>query len=516
MRVRITLATLVAGLTVGLAAPAAQAQLTIANNCTTPTSGGGTTLSPNQPCWVAGVYNDQYTNMQDTNYVGPPAQESGGHAFTGVTDFTVGNTAGDPDGTVKDIRVDVPPGLVSNPLATPKCNDAALTAGTCPANTQLGIVRLEAFLGVPLYAGASVYNMPVESSTCPGYVSDFAFYVAASKARVDICGSVNKRPPYNLYFTIVAPPPTSGATVSSTLIFWGVPGDTGHKPALGWSCLNTTPCTPPATSPGTPSGTPFLTNPTACLPSGQITTLTLTSTTGQTVQSQSKTPVPAIGCQSLRFSPKMTLKLTGKHQTSVGKHPTLIASISQTNGQANIGLSKLTLPLSLALDPNNSQHVCSQPAFNTDTCPSSTLIGHARATTPVLSQPLSGPVYLVQGVRCLNGEAVVQGTCPNSQEIRTLPWLLVELRGQAAIDLIGTSSVSHKRLVTTFSGLPDLPESSFTLTINGGKRGILVVTGHKSLCSGKQVASNLFVGHNGASKPAKIKMTTPCKAPKKH
>ena len=43
-------------------------------------------------CWVAGVYNDNYSGMNDRQYMGPPAQASGGHPFVGVTDFIVANT----------------------------------------------------------------------------------------------------------------------------------------------------------------------------------------------------------------------------------------------------------------------------------------------------------------------------------------------------------------------------------------------------------------------------------------
>jgi hypothetical protein len=516
MRLRIT--AVLIGMALGAAAPAAHAQLTVANNCTTPTT--GTNTAPNRPCWIGGIYNDAYTGPNDVDYIGPPAQVVGGHPFTGVTEFIVGNTAGMPDGTVKDVRVVIPPGLVSDPLATPTCSDAQLTAGTCPANTQLGIVKLEAFLGVDLYVGASVYNMPVESQ-CSGYVSDYAFYVAFTKERIDICGSVTKQPPYNLYFTIAVPQTSpSAATVASTLIFWGVPGDSGHNPDRGWSCgPGVTPCTPPATAPGTPSGTPFLTNPTACLPAGQETYLTLTSTTGQIVQAPpSTTPVGAIDCSSLAFSPQLSLQLKGANQVKVGKHPTVVANLTMAPGQANIATSQVTLPLSLALDPTNSQQVCADAAAYVDNCPSNTLVGSAVATTPILGVPLSGPAYLVQGVRCASGQPTLQGTCPSGIPLKTEPWLLVELRGGgAAIDLHAVTSVVHNKLVTTFFNLPDLPESTFQLTINGGKRGILVVTGNKSLCSyKKQIAPTLFTAQNGATERANLKITTPCKAPKKH
>ena len=519
-RLRVTLGAVVAGMAFG-AAPAAHAQLTVANTCTTPTT--GTMTAPNRPCWIAGVYNDDYSGPSDIAYIGAPAQASGGHPFVGVTSFTVGNTLGMPDGTVADIRVVVPPGVVSDPLATPKCSDAQLTAGSCPANTQVGIVNLEAALAaLDIYAGASVYNMPLESSFCPNtasveYVSDYSFYVAATKERVDICGSVNKQPPYNLFFTIKAP--SGAATVSSTLIFWGVPGDSGHNPDRGWSCLQASPCTPPATAPGTPSGTPFITNPTSCVPAGEETYLTLTSTTSQAVQAPpSTTPVPSIDCSSLAFSPQLTLGLTGNHQTAVGKHPTLIANLTQAPGQANIGTSTLTLPLSLALDPNNSQNVCSVSDAANDSCPSNTQIGSASASTPLLNQPVSGPVYLVQGIRCTSGQPPsLQGVCPSGQPIRTLPALLVELRGQAMIDLHAQTAVAHNKLVTTFFNLPDLPESSFQVTINGGKQGILVVTGHRNICRyRRQLAGSVFTGENGAISNSEIKMSTPCKGFKKH
>jgi hypothetical protein len=502
------------GGSLALGAPAAHA-FGVANNCTTPTDGSGTTLSPNQPCWVAGVYNNDYTGMNDIQYIGPPAQVSGGHPFTGVTDFTVSGASP----AVSTVRVDIPPGLVSNPLATPKCTDGQLTSQSCPNNTQLGIVRLQASLaGLPVFAVEDVYNMPLESSFCPNtaavqYVSDYSFYVKTTNQRVDICGSVNRQPPYQLFFTISIPP--GAATISSTLIFWGMPGDTGHDPQRGQNCLNIGgPCSIPASGPSHPAGTAFITNPTACLPSGQVSTLTLGAADGSQAVAQSKTPVPAINCSSLPFSPKLKLQLKGANQTKAGKHPTVIANLTQSLGQANIGLSKVTLPLSLALDPINAQHVCSPTAAFNDACPAKTVIGSARATTPLLSQPLTGKVYLVQGIACTTHvQPSLLGVCPSGQPFHTEPALLVALRGQSMIDLHAQTSVSKsKKLVTTFFDLPDLPETSFQLKINGGKRGIIVVTGNKNLCSlGKQIAPTVFTGKNGATQNRQLKIATPCK-----
>jgi hypothetical protein len=471
---------------------AAASSFGVQNGCKTPLGV--------KPCWVAGVYNGDYTGMNDRNYMGPPAQASGGHPFVGVTDFIVANRNGNPNGTVKSIRVDVPPGVVSNPQATPKCSETDLQGGTCPKNTQVGIVKLQVSLtmGIPAYAGESVYNVPPSASHCPGYVSDYAFYVSLLKQQIDVCGTVHKNSPYNLYFTIKVPSGTS--LVRSTLIFWGVPGDTGHNPQRGWpGCASLTgPCSPNASGKSNPQGKAFITNPTGCVPAGQITTLTLKSTANQTAKTNSKTPVPAIDCAKLPFAPQLKMALSGQGQTTGGKHPTLTADATQGAGQANIKLSQVTLPLSLALDPNNSQHVCSVKDAKADKCPATTLVGSARVRTPLLSSPLTGNVYLVQGYRYVNG-----------QRIRTFPAMLVTLRGKAAIDLHAQTSVNKRsQLVTTFSALPDLPMSSFTLTITGGKKGILVVT--RNLCRSAQKAGVVFVGHNGATKQTSVTMGTPC------
>jgi hypothetical protein len=239
------------------------------------------------------------------------------------------------------------------------------------------------------------------------------------------------------------------------------------------------------------------------VPAGQVSTLTLDSTAGQQATATSPTQVPAIDCRALGFSPRLRLALRGRRQTGVGGHPTLTTTIIQRRGQANIASSKVTLPLSLALDPRNSQHVCAVAAAAADKCPARTIIGTARVATPLLSRPLTGNVYLVQGIR----------TTSSGQRVRTLPALLVALRGAVAIDLHAQTSVSHLRLVTTFSSLPDLPSSTFTLTINGGRKGILVVTGHRSLCTGRQVAPILLIGHNGRRERHKRMISTPCPAP---
>src|SRR3954462_15331295 len=86
--------------------------------------------------------------------------QAGAHPFVGVTSFTFNSMASGPDGHVKDVRVDLPPGLISNPLATPRCTAALFPS--CPKETQVGTEQLTAGVGaVPVTYTAAVYNMEV-------------------------------------------------------------------------------------------------------------------------------------------------------------------------------------------------------------------------------------------------------------------------------------------------------------------------------------------------------------------
>jgi hypothetical protein len=244
----------------------------------------------------------------------------------------------------------------------------------------------------------------------------------------------------------------------------------------------------------------FTLNPTNCNP--MSINATTSSTGGLTATPSSRFQVG--GCQELGFTPKLQMSLTGKGQTRSATHPTLTANLTQPGGQANIASTKVTLPLSLALDPKNSNNVC-----NYDTaqavhggpvgCPASTIVGKATANTTLLSQPLTGPVYLVQGIRFGR-----QG-----QRIHTLPSLLIPLRGQIALDLRAQSSVSGGKLVTTFPTIPDAPVSKFTLQINGGRNGILVITGRgRTICGKPQTANANFGAQSGKQESLSPRLST--------
>jgi hypothetical protein len=245
----------------------------------------------------------------------------------------------------------------------------------------------------------------------------------------------------------------------------------------------------------------FIINPTSCV--AKAIGGTLAAADGQTAPINVRFQVG--GCADLALKPSLGLALSGKGQTTDGKHPAVTATLTQPAGQANLKKVRVTLPLSLALDTENANGLCEfvDGSKASPTCPKDSIVGTATATTPILDEPLAGPVYFVKNVR----------KDPKSgREIRTLPKLVIPLVGQNGVKLTltGTSDVVDDRLVTTFDNIPDAPVSGFKLSIIGGKGGILVVSGDKAdICKATQVADQQVLGQNTKTANADVFIQTP-------
>jgi hypothetical protein len=368
------------------------------------------------------------------------------------------------------ITTALPPGLLAVIAGVPECPAAQATSGQCPAGSRIGSTMVLAGSGShPLSQPGAVYlTGPYKgapfglSIVVPAIAGPFNLGTVVVRGRIEVDRN-------DAHLTIVTDPLPQ--------IVGGIP-------------LRIRTATVTVNRPN------FTVNPTNCSPlkaSGLFT-----STQSATVIATA--PFQATGCGSLPFTPKLSLALTGTGQTTPGKHPNLISDVTSAGlGQANVKSAMVTLPLSMALDPNNSSHVCAVKQAKTDSCPADTIVGSATAVTPLLATPLSGPAYLVQGIRYVNG-----------QPIRTTPALLVTLRGQVALDLHAQTTISPRlQLVTTFNNTPDAALSSFKLEITGGPKGILVVTGNKSLCAHPQVAPHKLVAWNGATQSGNTTISTP-------
>jgi hypothetical protein len=200
------------------------------------------------------------------------------------------------------------------------------------------------------------------------------------------------------------------------------------------------------------------------------------------------TPAQGEGCKALAFKPGLKLRLFG--QTHRAQHPKLKATLTPKEGQANVEVASVALPHSIFLDQSSLGTVCTRPQFAAEACPAKSVYGHAIAYSPLLSQPLEGPVVL----RSSNN---------------TLPDMVAHLKGQVDIDLDGKIDSYKGGIRTTFTGIPDLPVSKFVLVLPGGKHGLL--QNSTNLCAKPVKGILRLVGHNSRRSNRRQKIQTPCK-----
>ncbi len=86
--------------------------------------------------------------------------------------------------------------------------------------------------------------------------------------------------------------------------------------------------------------------------------------------------------------------------------------------------------------------------------------------------------------------------------------MVLDLRGQVDIVLSARVDSLKGRLRTTFLSSPDVPVSKVTLTLAGGKKGLLLNS--EGLCGREKKATAKMVGQNGIEHDSKIKLHPSC------
>jgi|HubBroStandDraft_3_1064219.scaffolds.fasta_scaffold03920_2 hypothetical protein len=318
--------------------------------------------------------------------------QAGGHPPFGITDFRLNTAAsGSPEGHIEEARVDIPPGLSVDPLATPQCKLSELEGAGCPADTKVGEVHLTAHVGAEILglkpgltveppepgSEATVYNMEPP----PGHPLEAAFKVSIFETIVHIVGGIDTTGDYHEFFTI-SNIPKNPELIESRLIFEGT--------ALG------------------PSGTlPFITMPSTCL-GPQTTYVKVRSYEGQEESKSFTTPVGASGCGEIPFKPSIKVD-PASTQSDQPDGATIKVEVPQNASPTAVDSSMLkdarvTLPEGMTLNPSaaNGLEACTDNEFGKGTtapvkCPAGSQVGNDTIETPDLpAGSLTGAVYLGQ------------------------------------------------------------------------------------------------------------------------
>jgi len=206
------------------------------------------------------------------------------------------------------------------------------------------------------------------------------------------------------------------------------------------------------------------------------------------------------GCESLGFKPRFSAKLVGG--TKRGDHPKFIATVKWPEGAyANTKDVSVTLPRTEFLDQANIRTICTRVQAAADQCPPGAIYGEAEAITPLLDEPLRGPVFL-------------------KSSDNKLPDLAIKLRGPASkpieVEFQGRIDSIKGQIRNTIEGLPDVPVSKFILRMQGGKKGLLVNS--RNLCATRKKTVRMDVrvlGHNNKRADQRPLLKSNCKKAKK-
>jgi hypothetical protein len=241
----------------------------------------------------------------------------------------------------------------------------------------------------------------------------------------------------------------------------------------------------------------FMVNPTSCDQFSVTSTLngsggSFSNPADDSLASISN-PFQVAFCSSMDFKPKVELRLKGG--TKRGKYPSLTATVTPRPGDANIGKAAVTLPPSIFLAQSHIGTICTRVQSSAGKCPAASIYGKARAQSPLMDEPLEGPVYL------------------RASENK-LPDLVADLTGRGIrIEVAGRIDSKDGGMRATYEILPDAPVSKFSLTLNGGKRGLLANS--DDIC-GSKPGTALMVGQNNKGAVLKPRLLhSKCKKAKK-
>jgi hypothetical protein len=342
-----------------------------------------------------------------TDQDGSPTTQAGSHPYAMTISLPANLDGEEPDGQLRDLFLEGPPGLVGSTIAYPRCTRAAFLeieegVNNCPLGSAVGI-SASSFDEPGKSINAPVFNL-VPSS---GALASLGFRVAsAANLVVDI--GLSPYPPYSPIAAVRDVPKTIDLFAVEFQL-WGNPADRAHDERRG-ICATMSGALCPVSS----SERALLTLPTRC--DGPLASFYgALSWEGDEDFGSSLThdgagePLGPTGCGKLAFQPSMTVQPT----TEAAKSPTGLDFSLQVNdegiaspdgvSQSQIRHVLLALPPGMTAAPALGSGLggCSEADLEDESllgpsgggCPGSSKVGTIEVESPLVAEPIGGAVY---------------------------------------------------------------------------------------------------------------------------
>jgi len=422
------------------------------------------------------------------------SDRAGAHAdLTTSFDFAHEEGQSSQTNTYNDLRTvvtNLPPGLIGSNTAVPTCTDEQLllpagetgSLAQCPIASQVGLISFELSAqpnpGLPpAHYTVPLYNMEV---TSPGIAAEFGFKTVV----FDQIFQVRVRPG-DSGLTATVPNITQVEPRNISVTVWGVPAAHENDPQRGETCGEQDEV--PAQCHNELGGPqeahvpirPYLSNPTSC--GTHIASMEADSYE----HSETWTPLqqtevgPITECDRVPFDPSIEAHpTTNTAESPSGLDVSLVVPQNWEEPDAistsNLDDTTLTLPVGYTINPSagSGLGVCTPAQYEAETydslpgegCPQEAKIGTVEIETPVLTEKLTGNVYVAK---------------PYENPFDSLLGLYIVVKDPARgiiVKLAGHIEPNPVtgQLVTRFDENPQVPFSKFTLKLRQGATSPLV------------------------------------------
>jgi hypothetical protein len=436
------------------------------------------------------------------------ATRAGSHPTALKLSVGFGGTAPFTEGDLKDLSIELPPGLFENPTAVPTCSQAAfhtprfnpfeesLSGESCQDKAQVGTLTVRSSVaggeertfglfnldpppGVPSEIGANPYGAPIIFTPVIRQ-SEGEYGITLRTANVSQLVDV------------------SGLTLS----LWGNPWSVLNDPQRG-NCLNAlepsfgwSKC-----SVGRPSKNvhvAYLTLPTAC----EALPFKATASSWQQAGTIERTYTPAQalqGCESLRFEPKAFAQLSDPRASSASGYEfdldvdTTGVTDPERLAPTPIRKAVVSLPRGVTINPSVGAGlgVCTPAQYAAETplsppgqgCPNESKIGDFTVSSPIIDKTIEGGIFLASPYDNPFGSLIAVYLVAKSID----RGILVKVAGKLDADQ------SDGTLTATFDKLPQLPYSVLRIHFREGQRSPLATP---ASCGGISTEADLTPWRN--------------------
>ncbi len=376
------------------------------------------------------------------------------------SDFILRVSRGDGEQEIAAIAADLPAGVAARLGDVPLCADAAAAAGDCAERSRVGSASIRAGAGSsPLASRGGAVHLAGPYDGAPlslaivlpvrAGVLDLGELVVRAAVHVD---------PRDAHLRVVTDP---------------IPRSLGGVP-LRLRRLELA-----LDRPG------LLRGPTSCAPDriGAV----VRGASGASAEPSYRFQVA--GCRDLGFRPKLSLRYVGKQATGKRGRPGLEANLRTRAGDANLKRAKLALP-GVALDRAALRRACTVARYAADDCGKRSRVGAATVKS-LLGSTLRGDVYLISGKRGHVG-------------------LGLDLGGAFDIDLRARLSAAERRARIAFNRVPDASLAKLELSLDGGKKSLLV--NRRDVCADRKLrrAKQRLVAQSGKRVKRAVKIKAAC------